>query len=97
MRDTNGHPLSLGQSFSLTVRFSNTLYQLKFLVAERVAIDVIIGAAFINHYVLVILCTEQRIGFKKGQLSIVKQLSGPLQEENSQYFDTGWTPTAVGL
>lgn len=41
--DANGNQLSLRESVWLTVRFGNTKFKFKFIVAERIAVDVIIG------------------------------------------------------
>lgn len=40
---------------------------MKSIVAEWIAVEVLIGADFLNHNVLAILSPEQRIGFKKGK------------------------------
>lgn len=85
MGDVNGRLLSFGQSVSLKVRLTNKLYRVKLIMAERLTVEVIIGTAFLNHKVFAILCTEQRIRLKRGELTIVKQLSGLSQEGNAQY------------
>lgn len=46
--------------------FANTLYQVKFIVAEQLDVEVIIGNDFLNHHILAILCTGKRISLKDG-------------------------------
>lgn len=56
----------------LTSRFGNTLYRVKFFIAERLAVGVIVGTAFLHLHLLAILSIEQRIWFCHGELPIVK-------------------------
>lgn len=72
-RDANGRPLSLGQSLWLTVRFTNTLYRVKFIVSERLSLEVIMGAAFLNHHVLQTLCAADRIRLKRWNFPLPKK------------------------
>lgn len=81
LRHVNGRPLSLGQSVRLTVRFAKTLYGVKFIVAERLTVEVIIRTAFFKHYVLAIRCTEQQIRLKKGKLPLLNSSVGALKRE----------------
>lgn len=55
LNDVNGRPLSLRESTWLAVRFSNYMYHIKFIVANRISVEVIIGTAFLNLHVLDIL------------------------------------------
>lgn len=64
--DDNGCLLPLGASIWLTVRFSNSLYLVKFVVAEMLHVQVIISTAFLNRNVLTTLCTQQIIIFRDG-------------------------------
>lgn len=66
LNEANGRQLALGESVGLTTRFANTLYQNMFIVAERLAVDVIIGSDFMNRHVEEILCNEQRVRFRYG-------------------------------
>lgn len=84
LSDAYGRPLGLGQSVWLTVRLADTLYRVNAIVVERIAVEVIIGSEVLNHKVLAILCIEQWIRFKNGELPVVKQLSGSSQDGNSQ-------------
>lgn len=70
LSDSNGSPLDPCESVCLTARFSNTLYRDNFIIAERLTADFITGTAFLNRYVVTILCTEQRILFRRGETPI---------------------------
>lgn len=74
LNDANGRPLALGESTWLPIRFANSLYRVKFIVADRLAVEVIIGTAFLNRHLLAILCTQQRIRFRDGEMAIFKQI-----------------------
>lgn len=58
LKDANGKPLYLAEMGLLTVRFGNTHYVKKFVIAERLEVDVIIGTSFLNEHVIVIQCRE---------------------------------------
>lgn len=58
----------------LTVQVANTLYRVKFIIARRLAVEVIIGTALLNWHVLAIRCTQQRISFRNVNVPIIKQL-----------------------
>lgn len=46
LNDGNARPLSLGRSIRLTLGISNKLYRVKFISAEWLAVEVIIGTTF---------------------------------------------------
>lgn len=96
LSDENCRPLSLGQGVWLTVWFDNTIYRVKFIVAERLVVEVIIiCTASLKHHVHAITWTEQRIRLEKGEITIVKQLNGSSQEEKPTYYDREWTLKSV--
>lgn len=86
--DANGHPLVFGESVWLTVLFGNTLYRVISTVADRRALEVLIGATFQNRHLIAILCTKQKIRFRYGDVTIFKQLTGG--------SETDLAPFAVG-
>lgn len=59
----------------MKVRLQNKLYRVKFSVAERLAIDAIIGTEFLNEHVLSIVYTQQRIRFRDVEVPIIKLLN----------------------
>lgn len=70
--DENERSLELGKSVWLTETFTNTLYRVKLVVKDRLAVDIIIGGAFLNGHVVAILCTENWTRFIWGSLSLSK-------------------------
>lgn len=56
LNDANGQQFSLTEMVSLSIRFGIAHYVLKFVIEERLAVDVIIGTAFLNYYVIEIRC-----------------------------------------
>lgn len=48
LNDANGNPLNFGKVVWLTIRFRNTFYKSKFIIAERLAVDAIVGTYFMN-------------------------------------------------
>lgn len=59
LNEADEHPFSLGESFW----FTNTLYPVKYFVAERLAVDMIIGTDLIILHVEEMICTEQEVRF----------------------------------
>ena len=64
--DANGNAPQLEAMVHLTIRLGNTLYRVPFLVAERLAVDVILGTAFTNKHVQHICCWDQVIDLYQG-------------------------------
>ena len=64
--DANGNALQLEAMVHLTIRLGNTLYRVPFLVAERLAVDVIVRTAFMNKHVQHICCRDQVIDLYQG-------------------------------
>lgn len=62
----NGRPLRLGKSVGLTMRLSNTLYREKLIVAERLAVEVIVETAVLNHNVLRTFAPNIEYALKRG-------------------------------
>ena len=57
--DANGRPLRLLGEIKLRIRFGNTTYRLPFIVAYKLAVNVIIRKRFMNRYVDAIECRTQ--------------------------------------
>lgn len=53
--EENGRPLSLTQRLWPTFLISNTPFRVKFVVTERIAVEGIIGTAFLKNEFLVII------------------------------------------
>lgn len=53
------------------VRFGNTLFRVKFLITERLAVDVIVGTSFLNSHVIATRCSEQKIEFRTEMVPII--------------------------
>lgn len=93
VKDASGRPLDLGESVWIPVRLANTLYREKFTIASRLVVEVIIDTEFLNGHVLAILCTEQRIRFRSGEVPIVRQLTRDREEGEKQnpFASQNWT------
>ena len=59
--DANGKPLRLLGEIVLRIRFGNTTYRVPFIVADKLAVEVIVGTRFMNRYVNAIECRNQTI------------------------------------
>lgn len=55
LNDANGKPLDLREVVWFPMRFGNTLSKIKFLVEGTLAVDSIVGTAFINKHIDAIL------------------------------------------
>lgn len=64
-------------------------------MAERLTVEVIICTTFLNRHIVAILCTEQWIHFRGGEITIVKKLIGRSQGESSPFVVSEWTKKAV--
>ena len=56
--DANGNRLRLLRQVVIRVPFGSAMYRVSFFVAERLAVSVIIGTAFMNSYVRGIMCMD---------------------------------------
>lgn len=88
LNDANGRPLALGKSIWLMAKFSNTLYQVRLLVADKLEVDV---TDFINSHVKAILCARQIIKFRNGELLILKQGSGNIYGKITPLAERKWS------
>ena len=66
IRNANGHALKIEAMVHLTTRLGNSIYQVPFLVVESLAVDVILGTAFMKEHEDHICCREQLIDIHKG-------------------------------
>ena len=64
--DANGRPLRLLGEIVLRIRFENTAYRVPFIVADKLAVEVIVGTCFMNRYVDAIECRIQTIRLNRG-------------------------------
>ena len=64
--DANGHALKIEAMVHLTTRIGNSIYRVPFLKVESLAVDVILGTAFMNEHVDHICCREQLIDLHNG-------------------------------
>lgn len=83
--------MALGETIWLTTRFGNTLYRLQFIFADRLAVEVLIGKAFLNKHVIAILCTEQNIRFSNGDVPIAKKFFGGSDNGLTLFAVKQWT------
>lgn len=51
----NGRPLDRSDTVWFTKMFENTHYRVKFIISDRLAVDVIIGTTFLHRHVVTIL------------------------------------------
>ena len=84
----NGRPLRLFGEITLRIRFGNTTYRVPFIVADKLAVKVIIGTRFMNRYVDAIECRTQTIRLFRGStipiLSRTNQRDTNTKYENEQ-------------
>ena len=69
--DANGNRLRLLGKVSLRVRFGPSMYRVAFLVAERLAVSVIIGNSFMNRRVRGIMCMDGDIWLMRAKIPII--------------------------
>lgn len=61
----NSDPLRLSAVVCLAVRLGNNLYRLLFVVAGSLAVDLILGTAFIDTHMKSIVLDTQRLEFRR--------------------------------
>ena len=66
--DANGRPLRLRGVMFIRARIGNSLYHHPFIIAESLAVDVIIGTRFMNQHVDSIECRRQCIKLHRGSV-----------------------------
>ena len=64
--DANGRPLRLLGEIILFIRFGNKMYRVPFIVADKLAVEVIVGTRFMNRSVDAIECRNQTIRLIRG-------------------------------
>ena len=86
--DANGRPLRLFGQITLRIRFGNTAYRVPFIVADKLAVKVIIGTRFMNRYIDAIECLTQTIRLFRGAtitiLSRTNQRNASTKYKNEQ-------------
>ena len=86
--DANGRPLRLLGEITLRIRFGNTTYRLPFIVADKLAVNIIIGTRIMNRYVDAIECRTQTISLFRGAkipiLSRTNQRNANTKQENER-------------
>ena len=89
--DANGRQLRLLGEITLRIRFGNTTYRAPFIVADKLAVNVIIGTRFMNRYVDAIEFRTQTIRLFRGAkipiLSRTNQRNTNTKYENEQLRD----------
>ena len=71
--DANGNRLRLLGKVALRVRFGPSMYRVAFLVAERLAVSVIIGTSFMNRHVRGIMCMDGEIWLTRAKIPILSR------------------------
>ena len=85
--DANGKPLQLRGAIQLRVRFKNTIFTATFIVADKLAVDVILGTCFMNKNVKAIECMTGKIVFQrnKTRVPILDSRTGsPIEMQSSE-------------
>ena len=86
--DANGRPLRLLGQITLRIRFGNTSYRLSFIVADKLAVNFIMGTRFMKRYFDAIECRTQTIRLFRGAtipiLSRTKQRNTNTKYENER-------------
>ena len=85
--DANGRPLRLLGVALIRASFGNSLFHLPFVVADSLAVDVIIGTRFMNQHVDAIECRRQCVKIHRGCVL-------PVLPRNSDGTFTNSNPTA---
>ena len=84
-------PLQLTGVVSLSVRLANTIYRLPFVIAESLAVDILVGTPFINTHVRSIDVETRKILFRTGDttaiLSHPQAASAPPHDRTKQGRD----------
>lgn len=70
-------PLALEGTVVLTVRLANTLFRVQFLVATELAVDVLLGTAFIDEHVRVIHVTDRALVLRGGGALAIQGTGAP--------------------
>ena len=87
--DANGRPLRLLGEIALPIRFGNTTYRVPFIVADKRAVNVIVGTRFMNRYVDAIEYRTQTISRFRGAtipiLSRTKNRTTNTKYENERH------------
>ena len=71
--DANGNPLQLGEVVWLHLRLGDATYRVNFIIADRLAVDVLVGTSFLNKHVLAIQCAKQRVRLRGETIPILGQ------------------------
>ena len=74
--DANGNRLRLLGQVVLHVRFGSAMYRVSFLVAERLAVIVIIVTAFMNRHLRGIMCMDGEIKLTRATIPILSRHHG---------------------
>ena len=82
LSDANRKTLKLQGAIELKVRFKNSIFSVPFIVADRLAVDVILGTCFMNKNVEAIECMAGKIVFQhnKTKVAILDSRTGKLIE-----------------
>lgn len=76
LSDANANHLLLWELLWLTVRFGNMKFKVRSIVADRLAVDLIIGTSFLNHYVVAINYDYRKVQFRSGTTPIFQNHHG---------------------
>lgn len=85
--DASGNPLELGEVVRLSSRFENTVFQVQFMVAERLSVHDIIINAFINRQSVSIRFQNQKIEFPQGLVPTFGHGSNTKSERANRSLD----------
>lgn len=65
------------------------------MVADRLAVELLIGTALLNKYVVSILCRDQKTRFRNVEVPIVKQFLGGSDNGLTPFAVKHWTKSAT--
>ena len=65
--DANGRPLQFSSMIRLSLRLGNRSYRIPFFVADRFAVDVLLGTSFHDNYIKSIECMDSKIILAGGE------------------------------
>lgn len=75
--DPNGNSLKLREIVLLRIRLGDAVYRVKFIIADHMAVDVLVGTCFLNRHVLSIKCEAQQVRPLGSTIPILDTGQGP--------------------
>ena len=75
--DANRHPVRFDGVVRMKLRLANRMYTIPFLVAENLAVEVLLGTTFLNKHINAIRCVEQVVELSNEESIPILQQNDP--------------------